>query len=134
MGLAVRILSLLCVLGSCILEATLSPALAEKRIALVIGNNIYRNLSDREQLKNAVNDAEAVKAALELLHFQVDLGENLDRAALIGKLSDFGARLEQGDLALHGWVYHIGSGAVMAYDQESGQFKSPAGARPVAAT
>jgi len=43
------------------------------------------------------------------------------------------ARLEQGDLSLHGWVYHIGSGAVMAYDRDSGEFKSPAGARPVAA-
>jgi len=83
----------------CIFEATLSPAWAERRVALVIGNNIYRNLADREQLKNAVSDAEAVKAALESLGFKVDLGENLDRAALIGKLSHFGARLEAGDIA-----------------------------------
>ncbi len=32
------------------------------------------------------------------------------------------ARLEQGDLTLHGWVYHIGSGAVAAYDEQTGQF------------
>jgi carbonic anhydrase len=34
------------------------------------------------------------------------------------------ARLEQGDLSLHGWVYHIGSGAVTAYSEETGQFES----------
>jgi carbonic anhydrase len=32
------------------------------------------------------------------------------------------ARLEQGDLALHGWVYHIGDGTVTDYDQETGRF------------
>ena len=36
------------------------------------------------------------------------------------------ARLEQGDLTLHGWVYHIGSGTVMAYDEPSGKFAAPA--------
>jgi carbonic anhydrase len=33
------------------------------------------------------------------------------------------ARLEQGDLSLHGWVYHIGSGAVTAYNEESRQYR-----------
>jgi carbonic anhydrase len=33
------------------------------------------------------------------------------------------ARLEQGDLSLHGWVYYIGSGAVAAYNEESGQYR-----------
>jgi carbonic anhydrase len=32
------------------------------------------------------------------------------------------ARLEAGNLALHGWVYHIGSGTVTAYDEASGMF------------
>src|SRR5271156_820412 len=32
------------------------------------------------------------------------------------------ARLEEGDLALHGWVYHIGPGKVTAYDEASGKF------------
>jgi len=36
------------------------------------------------------------------------------------------ARLEEGDLALHGWVYHIGSGTVTAYDEESRKFLSVA--------
>jgi carbonic anhydrase len=36
------------------------------------------------------------------------------------------ARLEEGDLALHGWVYHIGPGDVTAYDEESQTFLPPA--------
>ena len=32
------------------------------------------------------------------------------------------ARLEEGDLALHGWVYDIGPGSVTAYDEESRKF------------
>lgn len=32
------------------------------------------------------------------------------------------ARLDEGDLGLHGWVYHIGSGKVTAYDEESRSF------------
>ena len=31
-------------------------------------------------------------------------------------------QLEEGDLALHGWVYHIGSGVVTAFDQKTGVF------------
>ena len=33
------------------------------------------------------------------------------------------ARLEQGDLALHGWVYNIGSGTVTAYNEASRKFE-----------
>jgi DNA invertase Pin-like site-specific DNA recombinase len=36
------------------------------------------------------------------------------------------ARLEQRDLALHGWVYHIGPGAVTAYNEASQKFETPA--------
>ena len=33
-------------------------------------------------------------------------------------------RLKAGDIALQGWVYHIGSGAVTAWDEESGRFQT----------
>jgi carbonic anhydrase len=33
-------------------------------------------------------------------------------------------RLEQGDLALHGWVYHIGTGTVTAYNEASRTFET----------
>jgi carbonic anhydrase len=35
------------------------------------------------------------------------------------------ARLADGDLALHGWVYHIGPGMVTVYDEETGTFLAP---------
>jgi carbonic anhydrase len=35
------------------------------------------------------------------------------------------ARLEEGDLALHGWVYHIGEGVVTAYNEERRVFVAP---------
>lgn len=35
------------------------------------------------------------------------------------------ARLARGDLALQGWVYHIGSGTVAVYDEASGKFADP---------
>lgn len=34
-------------------------------------------------------------------------------------------RMKDGDLAMYGWVYHIGSGIVTAYDEESGKFSRP---------
>ena len=83
------------------------PAFAEKRIALVIGNDVYRNLPEREQLHNAINDARAMRAALEGLGFEVmPVAENLDRAALVGRLSDFAAKLEQGDIAFFFYAGH----------------------------
>jgi carbonic anhydrase len=36
------------------------------------------------------------------------------------------ARLAEGDLALHGWVYHIGSGDVTAYNETSRSFAATA--------
>jgi formylglycine-generating enzyme required for sulfatase activity len=89
-----------------LLLALANPALAERRIALVIGNDVYRNLSDNEQLHNAVNDARAVKATLESLGFEVIAGENLNRASLVERLSDFGARLQQGDIAFFFYAGH----------------------------
>jgi carbonic anhydrase len=43
------------------------------------------------------------------------------------------ARLEQGDLALHGWVYHIGSGTVTAYNEERRTFEAPSPETPASA-
>jgi carbonic anhydrase len=39
------------------------------------------------------------------------------------------ARLKEGDLALHGWIYHIGTGTVTAFDEPSRQFL-PLGSNP----
>src|SRR5687767_6791762 len=71
-----------------------TPALAEKRLALVIGNDLYPNLPADRQLKKAANDATTVADALRSLGFEIVLGTNLGRQGMIDRLADFTARLE----------------------------------------
>ena len=85
-------------LAAC-LGAAATPAAAEKRIALSIGNDLYPNLPADRQLKKAVNDAETVADSLKSLGFEVIVGTNLGRQSMIDKLADFTARLEPGDIA-----------------------------------
>jgi formylglycine-generating enzyme required for sulfatase activity len=87
--IAVTWLALLC---------ALAPAHAEKRVALVIGNERYANLSANEQLQKAVNDARAVGGALKRIGFDVISGENLGRQALLARLDEAAQRLTQGDM------------------------------------
>ena len=63
-----------------------SPALAAKRIALVIGNNDYRNVL---KLQKAVNDARTMGDALRQLGFSVMVAENQTRQAFSQTLLAF---------------------------------------------
>ena len=56
--------------GACVL-ALVSPAVAEKRVALVIGNSAYVNAP---ALANPANDASDVAAKLKAMGFEVMLG------------------------------------------------------------
>jgi hypothetical protein len=76
-----------------------TPGRAEKRVALVIGNDRYVNLGVNEQLQKAVNDAHAVGGALRQIGFEVIEGENLDRRALVGRLNELTQRVAPGDTA-----------------------------------
>src|SRR5262245_43890181 len=60
------------------LLAASAPALAEKRVALVIGNSAYKYAP---ALANPKNDAEGIAAALKRLKFEVIAGLDLDEAA-----------------------------------------------------
>ena len=83
---------------------SLAPsALAEKRVALVVGNDRYANLP---ALQKAVNDAEAVGNTLARLGFEVIRGRDLGRQGMIDKLAEFAARLEAGDTALFFYAGH----------------------------
>jgi uncharacterized protein len=75
----------------------ITPGHGEKRVALVIGNDRYANLSADEQLRKAVNDARAVGDALERLGFDVIRGENLGRQAMIDKFDELTHRIKAGD-------------------------------------
>jgi hypothetical protein len=76
-----------------------APAHAEKRVALVIGNDRYSSLSSAEQLQKAVNDARSIGTTLKQIGFEVVSGENLGRQALLARLDEAAQRLSPGDTA-----------------------------------
>jgi hypothetical protein len=88
-----------------------TPAQAERRVALVVGNDRYTNLPADRQLQKAVSDARAVGDALAKLEFEVIRGENLTRQALVDKLDELSARLSGGDVA---FVFFAGHGVSIA--------------------
>jgi len=87
---------------------TALPGLAERRVALVIGNGAYDRVPE---LPNPSNDARAVAAALEGIGFEVERGLDLDGAAMRARIRDFGRRAEGADLAL---FFYAGHGIQMA--------------------
>lgn len=87
-----------------------SEAFAEKRVALVIGNDRYANLGADQQLLKAVNDANTISDSLKRLGFEVILGTNLGRQGMIDRLADFTARLSPGDIAA---VFFAGHGVAI---------------------
>jgi Caspase domain len=63
-----------------------SPALAEKRVALVIDNSSYQHTP---RLANPKKDANDMAAALKKLRFTVLEGLDLDKAGIERKVRDF---------------------------------------------
>lgn len=86
--------------ASLALVFVIAEARANKRVALVVGNDRYPSLGAGEQLQKAVNDAQAVAGALTGIGFEVLAGENLGRRAFLGRLGEFTSRLDRGDTAL----------------------------------
>ena len=80
-----------------------ATAHAEKRVALLIGNNAYQNIP---RLQTAVNDARAVGTALRGLGFSVILAENQSRRAMSETLLAFDKAVEPGDIALFFFAGH----------------------------
>lgn len=70
--------------------------IADRRLALVIGNGSYRN----DSLGNPVNDARAVSRALTSLGFEVIRHENLNSRQMHAALFDFNRRLAAGGVGL----------------------------------
>ena len=88
----------------------LVSAHAERRLALVVGNNSYTNLPEAQQLKTAVNDARAVGDALGQLGFEVIRGENLSRSDFSTRFDELTRQLSPGDTAL---FYFAGHGVTL---------------------
>src|SRR5438445_7823141 len=89
-------------LATCI-AAFAVPAHAEKRVALVVGNNDYRNVP---KLQKAVNDARSMGDTLKRLGFTVMVAENQTRQAFSQTLLAFDRAVEAGDTAFFFYAGH----------------------------
>lgn len=85
------------------LPASVEPAHAEKRVALVIGNNDYRNVP---KLQKAVNDARTMGDTLKQLGFSVMVAENQTRQAFSQTLLAFDNAVGPGDTAFFFYAGH----------------------------
>src|ERR1700743_3977258 len=81
----------------------IAPAHAEKRVALVIGNNDYRNVP---KLQKAVNDARTMGDTLKQLGFSVMVAENLNRQQFSQTLVAFDNSVGPGDTAFFFFAGH----------------------------
>jgi Caspase domain len=79
------------------------PALADKRIALVVGNSKYVEVSP---LPNPENDATAIASALKTAGFEVILGLDLDQRGFEGKVRDFSQLIADADVAAFFYAGH----------------------------
>jgi uncharacterized caspase-like protein len=78
-------------------------ALADKRVAFVVGNAAYRNVP---QLPNPAIDAKAIASVLRNVGFEVVEGTNLTRDKMTEKLLDFGKKAEGADVAVFFYAGH----------------------------
>ena len=86
-----------------IFMAFAAPAHAEKRVALVIGNNDYKFVP---KLQKAVNDARTMGDTLKQLGFTVMVAENQTRQAFSQTLLAFDRAVEPGDTAFFFYAGH----------------------------
>ena len=93
---------LLCLVAFC---ACSRAALAEKRIALVIGNSAYQNVAG---LPNPIHDAAAISGMFQRAGFDVVESRNdLKIADMRRALRDFGDKAQGADIAV---IYYAGHG------------------------
>jgi hypothetical protein len=86
---------------------SVAPAAAEKRVALVIGNSAYQNVSP---LDNPVKDARLIADTLSSVGFTLVGGAaqlDLDKNTMTKMLLDFGHKVQGADVAL---FYYAGHG------------------------
>jgi hypothetical protein len=80
-----------------------NAALADKRVAFVVGNGAYRNVAP---LPNPAVDAKSMAALLRNIGFDVVEGSNLTRDKMTAKLLEFGKKAEGADVALFFYAGH----------------------------
>src|SRR5437660_471559 len=78
-------------------------ALADKRVAFVVGNGAYKNVAP---LPNPAVDAKSMAKVLRNVGFDVVEGTNLTRDKMTEKLLDFGKKAEGADVAVFFYAGH----------------------------
>jgi hypothetical protein len=105
------------------LVSTIGIAHAEKRIALIVGNSAYQNIT---RLDNPKNDARLMAQTLSALGFTLVGGSaqlDLDKSALDTAVQNFGRQVQGADVAL---FYYAGHGVQVA----GANYLVPVGANP----
>src|ERR1700751_756237 len=88
-----------------VLILTCQPALAEKRVALVLGNSAYQNVPP---IANPVNDAALMADTLKRAKFDVVISrQNLSAIETRRVLRDFAEQAANADIAV---IYYAGHG------------------------
>ncbi len=90
-------------LAALLAVAFVAPAAAERRVALVIGNDAYSTIPP---LQKAINDARAIADRLRSLGFEVIARENVDRRGMNQALDEFTARLSGAEAGLFFFAGH----------------------------
>ena len=80
-----------------------NAALADKRVAFVVGNGAYKNVAP---LPNPAVDAKSMAKVLRNVGFEVVEGANLTRDKMTEKLLEFGKKAEGADVALFFYAGH----------------------------
>ena len=86
-----------------ILMAVLSPALAQKRIALLIGNEAYS--SEIGRLTNPHNDVALLEQALKSLEFEVAVERDASLGGLTRAVNAYARRLQAAGPGTVGFFY-----------------------------
>lgn len=102
-----------------IVLSLVGPAMAETRVALVIGNSDYQSIAI---LENPRNDALDISVALEGLGFDVTLAIDATRHRFSGLIDSFGTRAQTADVVL---LYYAGHG----FQVDGGNYLVPTDAR-----
>jgi uncharacterized caspase-like protein len=94
---------LIAAISAAALLVSADAALADKRVAFVVGNGAYKNVAP---LPNPAVDAKSMAKLLRNVGFDVVEGSNLTRDKMTEKLLDFGKKAEGADVALFFYAGH----------------------------
>ena len=91
------------ILAIFVLLLILTPARAQNRLALVMGNNAYENVA---KLKKATNDAKGIGETLTNLGFEVTVATDSSRREMNRTLQTFNNSIDEGDIVLFFFAGH----------------------------